>query len=162
MKIIFLDKDGVVNSDKYFDSIKGKEVSDLEYDVDLKTLDLLEKVASETGAKIVVSASARYSKGAIPFLDELKRRKLYLDRTPLIHNERGIEIRQWLIDNPGVEDYIILDDEIYRSFDDKQKEKLVKTNGDGISFGEGFTQKEAVEIINRFGRMKEKETEERE
>ena len=58
MKIIFLDKDGVVNSDKYFDSIKGKEVSDLEYDVDLKTIDMLEKIVSETGSKIVVTGDA--------------------------------------------------------------------------------------------------------
>lgn len=162
MKIIFLDKDGVVNSDKYFNSIKEKEVSDLEYDVDLKTIDLLEKIVNETGSKIVVTASARYTIGAIPFLDELKRRNMYLDRTPLIHNERGIEIRQWLIDNPGVEDYVILDDEIYRSLDEKQKEKLVKTNGDGISFGEGLTSKEANEIIRRFGKIKSKEQEERE
>lgn len=161
MKIIFLDKDGVVNSDKYFDSIKGKEVSDLEFDVDLKTIDLLEKIVIETGAKIVVTASARYTRGSIPFLDELKRRNMYLDRTPLIHNERGIEIRQWLIDNPGVEDYVILDDEIYKSLDTKQKEKLVKTNGDGISFGEGLTSKEADEIISRFGKIKSKEQVER-
>ena len=47
MKIIFLDKDGVVNSDRYFDEIKGKEVNDLEYDVDLKTIDLLEYAVKE-------------------------------------------------------------------------------------------------------------------
>ena len=162
MKIIFLDKDGVVNSARYFDSIKGKKVSDLEYDVDLETIDLLEEVINVTEAKIVVTASARYSRGALPFLDELKRRNMYLDRTPLIHNERGIEIRQWLIDNPGIEDYIILDDEIFRSYDEKQLEKLVKTNGNGINFGEGFTKKEADDIINRFGKVKSKDREERE
>lgn len=162
MKIIFLDKDGVVNSDRYFDEIKGKEVNDLEYDVDLKTIDLLEYAVKETGAKIVVTASARYARGAIPFLDELKRRHMYLDRTPFLHNERGLEIKQWLIDNPGVEDYVILDDEIYKSYDEKQIQKLVKTNGDGICFGEGLTEKEIAEIVSRFGRIRSKEVEERE
>ena len=87
---------------------------------------------------------------------------MYLDRTPFLHNERGLEIKQWLIDNPGVEDYVILDDEIYKSYDEKQLQKLVKTNGDGISFGEGLTEKEIVEIVSRFGRTRSKEVEERE
>ena len=87
---------------------------------------------------------------------------MYLDRTPFLHNERGLEIKQWLIDNPGVEDYVILDDEIYKSYDEKQLQKLVKTNGDGISFGEGLTEKEIAEIVSRFGRIRSKEVEERE
>ena len=161
MKIIFLDKDGVVNSDGYFDSIKDKQVSELEEDVDLKTLDLLEEIARETGAKIVVTASARYTKGAIPFLDELKRRKIYLDRTPLISNIRGLEIKKWLIEHPGVEDFAILDDEICDSYDDKLLKKLVKTNGNGITFGEGLTRKETEEVIKRLGRIKKIEDNER-
>lgn len=161
MKIIFLDKDGVVNSDGYFDSIKDKQVSELEEDVDLKTLDLLEEIARETGAKIVVTASARYTKGAIPFLDELKRRKIYLDRTPLISNIRGLEIKKWLIEHPGVEDFAILDDEIFDSYDDKLLKKLVKTNGNGITFGEGLTRKETEEVIKRLGRIKKIEDKER-
>lgn len=161
MKIIFLDKDGVVNSDGYFDSIKDKQVSELEEDVDLKTLDLLEEIARETGAKIVVTASARYTKGAIPFLDELKRRKIYLDRTPLISNIRGLEIKKWLIEHSGVEDFAILDDEIFDSYDDKLLKKLVKTNGNGITFGEGLTRKETEEVIKRLGRIKKIEDKER-
>ena len=156
MKIIFLDKDGVVNSDPYFDSIRGKEVSDLEYDVDPKTIDLLEYACKETGAKIVVTASARYTRGAIPFLEELKRRKLYLDRTLLIHNHRGIEIRQWLIDNPGVEDYVIFDDEIYESYDKKQLEKLIKISDcNGRNFGEGLQMKDIEKLIGMIGKVKQ-------
>lgn len=161
MKIIFLDKDGVVNSDGYFDSIKGKQVSELEDDVDPETLDLLEEIARETGAKIVITASARYTKGAIPFLDELKRRNIYLDRTPLISNIRGLEIKQWLVEHPGVEDFAILDDEIFDSYDDKLLKKLVKTNGNGITFGEGLTRKETEEVIKRLGRIKKFEDSER-
>lgn len=162
MKIIFLDKDGVVNSDRYFDSIKGKKVDELEDDVDLKTIDLLEEISRETGAKIVVTASARYTKGAIPFLEELKRRNIYLDRTPLINNIRGLEIKKWLVDHPGVEDFAILDDEVFDSYDDKLLKKLVKTNGDGITFGEGLTRKETDEVIRRLGRIKKLEDDERE
>ena len=161
MKIIFLDKDGVVNSDRYFDSIKDKQVSELEDDVDPETLDLLEEMTRETGAKIVITASARYTKGAIPFLDELKRRKIYLDRTPLISNIRGLEIKKWLIEHSGVEDFVILDDEIFDSYDDKLLKKLVKTNGNGITFGEGLTRKETEEVIKRLGRIKKIEDKER-
>ena len=161
MKIIFLDKDGVVNSDQYFDSISGKNVSELEYDVDPKTIDLLEEIVKETGAKIVVTASARYTKGAKPFIDELIKRNMYLDKTPLMHNIRGLEIKKWLVDHPGVEDFVILDDEIFESYDDKLLKKLVKTDGNGISFGKGLTSKEKDEVISRLGKTKEKDGEER-
>ena len=57
MKVIFLDMDGVLNSDAYFDSIKGKNIEGIEDDVDVKTVKMLKKCVDEIGAKVVVTAS---------------------------------------------------------------------------------------------------------
>ena len=76
--------------------------------------------------------------------------------TPFINWERGLEIKQWLSENKGVEDYIILDDEIYDSFDQEMLRHLVKvSDANGRGLGEGLTQKDIDTIIKRFGRVKE-------
>ena len=67
-----------------------------------------------------------------------------------------MEIKQWLSENKGVEDYIILDDEIYDSFDQEMLRHLVKvSDANGRGLEEGLTQKDIDTIIKRFGRVKE-------
>lgn len=46
MKVIFVDVDGVLNSDDFIDSVKGKQ------DIDIKTVLLLKRAIEETGAKL--------------------------------------------------------------------------------------------------------------
>ena len=66
--------------------------------------------------------------------------------TPFINWKRGLEIKQWLSENKGVEDYIILDDEIYDSFDQEMLRHLVKvSDANGRGLGEGLTQKDLEE-----------------
>ena len=73
-----------------------------------------------------------------------------------------IEIKKWLSENQGVEDFLIIDDEIFDSFDEKKKKKLVKiSNGNGRGLGEGLLPKYVNEIIERLGRKKVKEEIER-
>ena len=66
--IIFLDIDGVLNSDKYFSSIEDKEdtytdpVAKLLLDIDMTKVKLLLKVVRISHAKIVISSTCRRMK----------------------------------------------------------------------------------------------------
>ncbi len=63
------------------------------------------------------------------------------------------------MDHQDVENFVILDDEIFDSYDEELLKKLVKiSNGNGHSFGEGLLSKDIDEIIKRLGKKKEKES----
>jgi len=134
MKVIFLDIDGVLTTPatqfKYF----AKE-----------SLDALNKILQETGAKIVISSTWRkydshcarirsmFSKYGFPD-------NIIISSTPR-HADgiRGKEILQWLKENP-VDKYVVLDDE---SFDIKDyTDRLVKTD-----MHKGLTEKDADAAI---------------
>lgn len=160
MKVIFLDIDGVLNSDEYID--RAKNVQGIERHIDIEKVKLLKKAIDETGAKTVLTSSWRNSKDFGPLRELLAKYEIYFDVTPFINWERGLEIKQWLSTHKGVEDYIILDDEIYDSFDQEMLSHLVKvSNANGRGLGEGLTQKYIDTIIKRLGRIKEKEDFER-
>ena len=77
-----------------------------------------------------------------------------------MQNERGLEIKQWLSYNPDVEDFIILDDEIYPSYDENLLKKLVKiSNENGRGLGEGLLISDIEEIVKRLGKVKKEELE---
>ena len=112
--------------------------------------------ASRTGAKTVLTSSWRNSNDIGPLRELLAKYEIYFDVTPFINWERGLEIKQWLLEHNRVEDYIILDDEIYDSFDKEMLRHLVKvSDANGRGLGEGLTQKDIDTIIKRFGRVKE-------
>ena len=158
MKVIFLDKDGVLNSDEYFDKIQGLEIEGIESDVDVDKVKLLKQAAHETGAKVVVTASARYTKNGQLLIQLLREHQIFADITPFINNQRGLEIKQWLSEHPETEDFVILDDEIFDSYDEELMKKLIKiSNGNGISFGEGLQQKDVDKIIQRLGKFRQKD-----
>ncbi len=163
MKVIFLDIDGVLNSDEYFDKIKNNNIQGIQSKIDVEKIKLLKKVVNETGAKVVLSSSWRYTRNAQYLRELLASFEIYTDVTPLIQGKRGLEIKQWLADNPGVEDYVILDDEIFDSYDEELMKKLVKiSNGNGHNFGEGLLPKDTDEIVKRLGKKREKVIEESE
>lgn len=154
MKVIFLDIDGVLNSDDYIDIAKNSQ--GIERHIDIDKVKLLKKVIDETGAKTVLTSSWRNSKDIGPLREFLAKYEIYFDATPFIKWERGLEIKQWLSEHNRVEDYIILDDEIYDSFDQEMLRHLVKvSDANGRGLGEGLTQKDIDTIIKRFGRVKE-------
>lgn len=122
MKIIFLDVDGVLNSEKDLLNNSGdSEIFD-------RPLNLLKKLVDSTNAKIVISSSWRIGcvrSGKESFYGEqlfsvLEKRlsdvdlKVF-DITPIINEpfvKRGDEIRKWLNDTKyDVENFVILDDE---------------------------------------------------
>ena len=62
MKVIFLDVDGVLNSDEYFDKIKNVNICGIESEIDVEKIKLLKKAVDETGANVVLSSSWRYTR----------------------------------------------------------------------------------------------------
>ena len=150
MKVIFVDVDGVLNSDDFIDSVKGKQ------DIDIKTVLLLKRAIEETGAKIVMDTSFRYTQSFFKVQEMLLQNGIMFDKTPFIDNERGKEIKQYLSGRRGIEDYILLDDVVFSDFDDELLSHLIKmddTNTRGI--GKGLQKKDIEEIIRRFGRKKD-------
>ncbi len=157
MKIIFLDIDGVLNSDEYFDKISNLDIQGIEQEIDIEKVKLLKEAINETGAKVVLSSSWRYTRKGQQLKELLSNYEIYVDSTPFIQNERGLEIKQWLSENQCIEDFVILDDELFDSYDDVLTKKLVKiSNGNGYSCGEGLLPRDVNEIIKRLGRKKEK------
>ena len=160
MKVIFLDVDGVLNSDEYFDKIRNLDIQGIEREVDIEKIKLLKKAIDKTGAKVVLSSSWRYTKYAQYLKELLSNCDIYVDSTPFIENERGLEIKKWLSDNQDVEDFVILDDEIFDSYDESLIKNLIKiSNGNGRNFGEGLLPRDVDEIIKRLGRKKSKNEE---
>ena len=162
MKVIFLDVDGVLNSDEYFDKIKNLNINGIQSEIDVEKIKLLNIAINETKAKIVLTSSWRYTRNAQELKKLLSEYGISTDSTPFIQNERGLEIKQYLSEHPDVEDFVIVDDEIFDSYNDELVKKLVKiSNGNGHNFGEGLLPKDIDEIIKRLGRNKEKEEIER-
>ena len=162
MKIIFIEIDGILNSDEYLDKVKNSDIQGIERDIDVEKVKLLKRAIDETGARVVLSSSWRYTRNARYLKELLANYEIRVDSTPYIQDIRGLEIKKWLSENQGVEDFIILDDEIFDSFDEELIKKLVKvSNGNGRSLGEGLLPKDVDEIIERLGRKKVKEEIER-
>lgn len=170
-KVIFLDIDGVLNSDRtLYESIS------LEDDLILN----LKEIINKTGAKIILSSSWRLSTDAITTLvDKLDKfglaisgmtydgvdldwlekyefdtTKKYLDtkfdydenKQIKITHDRGAEIFKWLHDHDDCA-YIILDDEIEDIKPYFNESVIVKT-----SYKTGLTKedvKKAIQILNK-------------
>lgn len=163
MKVIFLDVDGVLNSDEYIKGTIKSNIQGIEKHVDVEKIKLLRQAIVQTNAKVVLTSSWRLTKMAQELIKLLITYGIYADSTPYIRNERGLEIKQWLADNQNVEDFVILDDEIFESYDEGLMKKLVKiSNGNGHNFGEGLLPKDIDEIIKRLGRNKTRQDDEME
>lgn len=152
MKVIFLDVDGVLNSDEYMNSIKHKNVIGVEREIDINKVKLLKQAVYKTGAKVVMTSSIRHSKLGRDVRELLLREGMLVDVTPFLDEKRGYEIKTWIKENTGVEDFVILDDEVFESYDETLLNKLIKiSDGNGMSFGEGLQPKDVSEIIRRLG-----------
>ncbi len=161
MKVIFLDIDGVLNSDEYLKKVKWLHIQGIESEIDINKIKLLKKAVDETKAKVVLTSSWRFTRKAQSLRNLLANYGIYVDSTPFINNKRGLEIKKWLSDNTNVEDYVIIDDEKFDSYDEELLSKLIKiSNGNGYTFGEGLLSKDVDEIIKRLGRKLEFEKEE--
>lgn len=128
-RILFLDIDGVLNSEEYYKNCNNSSENISRFDS--SSVSLIKSLIEEFSLKIVISSTWRY--GAVDrLMHELKRNKLmnylYPDWfTPVIHPaHRGTEVKLWLDLHPEVSDYIIIDDD--DNILEEQKINYVKTS----------------------------------
>ena len=141
MKVIFLDFDGVLNSQQWMDFLREEHhitVEDLgmlqrsEMELDPDKVKLINDFATETGAKIVISSSWRILHPLNELCEMLlaagiSEENLPFDITPItVKQHRGREIEFWLSSHPDCTHYVIFDD----SSDFYPNQPLVKTTWD--------------------------------
>ena len=157
MKAIFLDVDGVLNSDEYFDSVSDSDDDSIENEIDMDKIKLLKEAVDLTDAQVVLSSSWRYTRKAQSLRELLIENGIVTDVTPFLQNKRGLEIKSWLKNNPDVDDFVILDDEVFDSYDDFLLSKLIKTSDfNGKGFGRGLLPKDVDKIVKQLGNNKNK------
>lgn len=133
MKIIFLDIDGVLNSNQWYSSDRNPgNIGGVEGDIDPDCVDRILRICNETGAKIVISSDWKMSwPGAKIRLENAGFPKgLIIDKTPdlimrmlsiqdymldddeevVYNNSRGHEIDGWLEEHPECTNFVIIDD----------------------------------------------------
>lgn len=115
MKIVFLDFDGVLNSERYVRNSEGFGPA-----IDPSRMILLKQIIDATGAKIVLSTSWREhwspninecDKMGILINDIFKQHGLEIfSKTPKLCISRELEIKLWLDSHTNIENFVILDD----------------------------------------------------
>src|SRR5258708_3844439 len=114
MKILFLDFDGVLNSNEWFSSLERGGRSTKVEQIDPAAVARLNRIVDASAAKIVVSSSWRLGHSVEELqqiLEERGFRGEVVGRTPDLNIVRGLEILAWLSAQAEVpESYCILDD----------------------------------------------------
>lgn len=116
--LIFLDIDGVLNSDIWYESIKGKVKFEKEHShFDPKAVNMLNDLCKKTNSKVVISSTWRIGKTIEELqqlLNEVGGNFEIIGKTGrCCSGIRGVEIRNWLNDNSElpISNYVILDDD---------------------------------------------------
>lgn len=164
MKVVFLDIDGVLNSNDWYtyryNTCTSKEIDD-EYplkEIDPRGLMYLRTLIQETKAKIVISSSWRHNMDVKKFTELFKKlgfEEEIIDITPdfgydpfMFAYPRGCEILAWIRNfekKDHVESYVILDDDIDMLY--CQKDNFIP-----IDTTHGLTLKnvlKAIKILNK-------------
>lgn len=124
-KVLFLDIDGVLNSEEYIIN-RDKKVKD---DIDIKKVFLLEGIVRKTNCSVVLSSSWRFL-GLERINNALGDLGSYISikhHTTLKRGDRGKQILEY-IKKHNIKDYVVLDDEIIDIKNYIPKERLVKTS----------------------------------
>jgi hypothetical protein len=150
VKVIFLDIDGVLNSEQYIRECDGCGIV-----IDPSKMVLLKQIVDATGAKIVLSTSWRehWSKGTAQCDSTgVLMNSIFgayglqiFDKTPQLHTRREEEIRNWLDAHPEVENFVVLDDMLLSG--DFLSGHFVKTSGYFGGMDETDVQ-DAIGILN--------------
>ena len=146
---VFVDVDGVLNSDefaKYCLEEEGYDPFDCD-DLDPRALRNLKRIVDETGASIILSSSWRWDEVALKAVkNHLKTFGMELEDTTIMDVMKTLsrtdEIKLYLDEHPSITKYVILDDaEIKEPLADRWVRCLFKN---------GLTKKladEAIEIL---------------
>lgn len=114
-RIVFLDVDGVLNSERFFreNKIGKKRFPTYEEMLDPAAFKLLSGLVNGTGSKIVVSSSWREIPEAFKVLEKVLDffSLPHIGVTPtLVKKCRGAEVQAWLEENKFCGHYVIIDD----------------------------------------------------
>ena len=119
MKAIFLDIDGVLNNEKHilllYDLLGKNQYFKLRQacgntPLNYEACRLVDELATETDAKIIISSTWRVSSEDIEFAQEQFINKFYA-KTPILHTIRGEEIELFLKNHKEIDNYVIIDDD---------------------------------------------------
>ena len=123
-KIIFLDFDGVLNHELFYRGLSSQEYPRLNgrpySEIDTNSVNILNRLIQETGAKVVVSSTWRRSYDKNQLQKILNKHNFIgevIDTTPILNFEgavRGNEVKVWLEKNYSHDKrcaYICLDDD---------------------------------------------------
>lgn len=146
MRILFLDIDGVLNSERYVRRCGYTGVV-----IDPAKMELLKQIIDATGARIVLSTSWREHWSSVEeACDETGSRLNTLfnsyglsifEKTPVLNAGREREIGAWLESHPETADFAVVDDRFLSA--GFLAGHFVKTS----NFGCGLDEKSAADII---------------
>lgn len=156
MKVIFLDVDGVLN----FAFTEARAPSGC-LGVASQPLKNLRKIVQETGARIVLNSTWRREwefdeeacgKDALYLIGRLKRFGLHIiDKTEYLMGmteKRGQAVTEWLARHPHVDQWIVLDDDIFPDYESNGVlPHLIQTN----FYTGGLTEKHVQQCIDQLG-----------
>ena len=142
MKLIFLDVDGVLNSEKHYIKLDKQGKSTFSDDMELQkhSLKYLSNLVKKTGAEVVISSTWRMccpeDKSWINLLSQLEEYSIVPQGiTPIKWEKRGLEIQEYLdnliSDGYNIDGMVIIDDDADM---EHLSDFLVQT-----SFKRGFT-----------------------
>ena len=149
MKVMFLDIDGVLNSQQYQARVDHEDAGIFDM-LDPEKLELFQTLVKQTDANIVLSSSWRESFADMESLDSVARNFLsafekyrlsFYDMTPLLSGHRDEEIRQWLSEHTEIDTFVILDDENYGW-------KELEAHWVKTSYNTGLTDKDVQEAVS--------------
>lgn len=154
MNIIFLDIDGVLNTERYIVYQVDNKITngyDAQFNFDPKAMSNLREIVTKSNAKIVISSTWRMNRdykndqywNAI--FDNFSKYHIpaeIIDSTPILHTERGNEIKKWLQDNKNlnIENFVILDD-------DSDMCEFTKTNLAKCSWKDGLSESAKIKAL---------------
>jgi hypothetical protein len=162
MRIIFLDFDGVLNSQSFYETrTEEKKAEDYPFrDLDNRAVGNLNIICEETSAKVVVTSTWRSGRSPAELqklLEPVGFKGEIIDKTPHLSNDyvlRGNEVLAWIKQNKPLlgkdyydfHSYVIIDDD--SDFLYWQKDNLLLTDvHNGLTHNTAY---KAVRMFNKF------------